>query len=203
MSGKPKIYRVSRRSLRQADPPHHLREAIETLVPVAGLRAWQVADLVLPFDDRLWILLFASDLPGRLCRTFARICALRCLAFWLHPHPECVVGYLRTGKKALAREARAASLPLPGDAEKSAAWAATAPLFEADRIDLALRRWTMVSDQYRAWAAAASARKAGIVGESQIADLLDAMGTHPTVLSLRMASGAFESADSDPGWVDE
>ena len=190
------VYRVSRRSLRQSDPPHHLREAIETLIPVTGLRVKQVADLVLPFNDRLWILLFACELPDKLCRTFARICALRCLTFWLHPHPECVVRYLRIGRKALAREARAALLPLPGDAEKSATWAATAPFFEADRIDLSLRRWTMVSDQYRACAAAASARKAGISGEDQIFDLLSVMDTHPTVLSLRMASGYFEMVSS-------
>ena len=104
--------------------------------------------------------------------------------------------YLRTGKKVLAREARGFLLPILGDAERAATWAATVPFFEGDSLDMVLRRWTRVSAPYRAWAAAASARKAGISGEDQIADLLFVMDTHPTVLSLRMASGYFEMVSS-------
>jgi len=194
---KKQIYRVTRSSLRDADPPRHLLEDIDILIPNAGLLPRQVADMVLPREDRLWLLLFASGLPDRLCLAFARICALRCLTFWLVPHPEIVVRYLRTGKKVLAREAREDVVPLMGDAEKAAAWAATVPFFEGDSLNLALQRWTRVSAPYRAWAAASSARKAGISGEDQIADLLAVMDMHPTVLSLRMSSGCFESI-SDP-----
>ena len=190
---KKQIYRVTRNSLREADPPRHLLEDINVLIPNAGLLPRQVADMILPREDRLWFLLFASGLPDRLCLVFARICALRCLTFWLVPHPEIVVRYLRTGKKVLAREAREDVVPLMGDAEKSAAWAATVPFFEGDSLNLALQRWTRVSAPYRAWAAAASARKAGISGEDQISDLLSVMSLHPTVLSLHISSGRFES----------
>ena len=105
--------------------------------------------------------------------------------------------YLRTGKKALAREAREAVVLLMGDAEKAAAWAATVPFFEGDSLNLALQRWTRVSAPYRAWAAAASARKAGISGEDQIADLLSVMDMHPTVLSLRISGGHFDTLPFD------
>ena len=187
------IYKVTRRSLLDADPPRHLREEAHALIPRPGLLARQVADMILPCEDRLWILLFACGLPDRLCLAYARICALRCLTFWLIPHVAEVVSYLRTGKKALARAAREALLPLLGDAEKSAAWAATVPLGDVDNLDLSLRKWVIVSAPYRAWAAAASARKAGISGEDQIADLRSVMDTHPTVLSLRIAGGYFDT----------
>ena len=187
------IHKATRRSLLDADPPRHLRDDIDTLIPHSGLSARQVADMVLPREDRLWILLFACGLPDRLCLAYARICALRSLTFWLVPHPAIVVRYLRTGKKVLAREAREDVVPLMGDAEKSAAWAATVPFFEGDSLNLALQRWTRVSAPYRAWAAAASARKAGISGEDQISDLLSVMSLHPTVLSLHISSGRFES----------
>jgi hypothetical protein len=196
-SHKPQIYRVTRSSLRDADPPQHLLEDIDTLIPNAGLLSRQVADMILPREDRLWLLLFASGLPDRLCLAYARICALRCLTFWLVPHPEIVVKYLRTGRKALAREAREAVVSLMGDAEKAAAWAATVPFFEGDSLNLALQRWTRVSAPYRAWAAAASARKAGISGEDQIADLLSVMDMHPTVLSLRISGGHFDTLPFD------
>ena len=101
--------------------------------------------------------------------------------------------YLRTGKKVLAREARGFLLPILGDAERAATWAATVPFFEGDSLDMVLRRWTRVSAPYRAWAAAASARKAGISGEDQIADLLFVMDTHPTVLSLRISGRHFDA----------
>jgi hypothetical protein len=190
------IHKVTRRSLLDADPPRHLQEDACTLIPHSGLSARQVADMILPREDRLWILIFACGLPDRLCLVFARICALRCLPFWLIPHPEVAVKYLRTGKKVLAREAREFLLPILGDAEKAATWAATVPFFEGDSLDMSLQRWTRVSAPYRAWAAAASARKAGISGEDQISDLLAVMDTHPTVLSLRMASGYFEMVSS-------
>ena len=195
---KPQIYRVTRNSLRDADPPRHLLEDIDTLIPNAGLLPRQVAKMILPREDRLWLLLFASGLPDRLCLAFARICALRCLTFWLVPHPAIVVRYLRTGKKALAREAREAVVPLMGDAEKAAAWAATVPFFEGDSINLVLRRWMIVSAPYRAWAAAASARKAGISGEDQISDLLSVMDMHPTVLALRVSGGYFDALSDNP-----
>jgi hypothetical protein len=187
------IHKATRRSLLDADPPRHLRDDIDTLIPHSGLSARQVADMVLPREDRLWILLFACGLPDRLCLVFARICALRCLPFWLIPHPGVVVRYLRTGKKVLAREARGFLLPILGDAERAATWAATVPFFEGDSLDMVLRRWTRVSAPYRAWAAAASARKAGISGEDQIADLLFVMDTHPTVLSLRISGRHFDA----------
>ena len=142
LASTPKIYRVTRSSLRDADPPRHLHEDIDVLIPQAGLLPRQVADMILPREDRLWLLLFASGLPDRLCLVFARICALRCLTFWLVPHPAIVVRYLRTGKKALAREAREAVVPLMGDAEKAAAWASTVPFFEGDSINLVLRSWS-------------------------------------------------------------
>ena len=195
---KKQIYRVTRNSLREADPPRHLLEDIDTLIPNAGLLPRQVAKMILPREDRLWLLLFASGLPDRLCLAYARICALRCLTFWLVPHPAIVVRYLRTGKKALAREAREAVVPLMGDAERSAAWAATVPFFEGDSLNLVLRRWMIVSAPYRAWAAAASARKAGMSGEDQIADLLSVMDMHPTVLSLRVSGGYFDELPSEP-----
>ena len=191
------IYKVTRRSLLDADPPRHLREEAHALIPRPGLLARQVADMILPCEDRLWILLFACGLPDRLCLAYARICALRCLTFWLIPHVAEVVSYLRTGKKALAREAREALLPLLGDAEKSAAWAATVPLGDVDNLDLSLRKWVIVSAPYRAWAAAASARKAGISGEDQISDLLAVMDIHPTVLSLRISRGHFDALPTD------
>ena len=194
---KKQIYRVTRNSLRDADPPRHLLEDIDVLIPNAGLLPRQVAKMILPREDRLWILLFASGLPDRLCLLFARICALRCLTFWLVPHPEIVVKYLRTGRKALAREARETVVPLMGDAEKAAAWASTVPFFEGDSLNLALQRWTRVSAPYRAWAAAASARKAGMSGEDQIADLLSVMDMHPTVLSLRISGGYFDTLPFD------
>ena len=192
LSSVKQIYRATRSSLRDADPPRHLLDDIDVLVPKSGLLPGQVSRLILPGEDRLWILLFASGLPDRLCLAFARICALRCLTFWLHPHPESVVRYLRTGRKVFARRAREAVVPLMGDAEKTAAWASTVPFFEGDSLNLVLRRWMIVSAPYRAWAAAASARKAGMSGEDQIADLLSVMDMHPTVLSLRLASGHFD-----------
>ena len=195
--GKKQSYRATRSSLRDADPPRHLLEDIDPLIPDAGLVPRQVADMILPREDRLWILLFASGIPDRLCLAYARICALRCLAFWLVPHPEIVVRYLRTGRKALAREAREAVVPLMGDAERAAAWASTVPFFEGDSLDPVLRRWMIVSASYRAWAAAASARKAGISGEDQIADLLSVTAMHPTVLSLRISGGHFDTLPFD------
>jgi hypothetical protein len=197
LQDKRQIYRVTRSSLRDADPPRHLLEDIDVLIPNAGLLPRQVAKIILPREDRLWLLLFASGLPDRLCLAFARICALRCLTFWLVPHPAIVVSYLRTGKKALAREAREAVVQLMGDAEKAAAWASTVPFFEGDSLNLALQRWTRVSAPYRAWAAAASARKAGMSGEDQIADLLSVMDMHPTVLSLRISGGHFDTLPFD------
>jgi hypothetical protein len=187
-----KVYRVSRRSLLAADPPRHLRDEAHTLIPQSGLLPRQVADMILPREDRLWILLFACGLSDSRCLVFARICALRCLTFWLVPQPETVAKYLRTGCKALAREAREFLLPILGDAEKAATWAVTVPFFEGDNLDMTLRRWTRVSAPYRAWAAAGAARKAGISGEDQIADLLTVMDTHPSVLALHLAKGQFE-----------
>ena len=201
MSGKPekpKIYRVSRRSLLLADPPRHLREEAGVLIPVAGLLAKRVPDMILPAEDRLWILLFACGLPERTCMVFTRICALRCLRLWMVPYPEIVARYLRTGQRVLALPAREAtisrvSMPCGDDAMKSAAWATTRPLIDAERIDLELRRWTNVSPAYRAYASAASARKAGVPGESQIADLMMVLETHPVVLAIRMRDRKFES----------
>ena len=198
-----KIYRVSRNSLLGADPPTHLRDDAHLFfnIPQAGLQAKQVADMILPSEDRLWILLFACGLEERKCLVFSRICALRCMMLWMIPYPEIVVQYLRTGRKVLAREAREFVMAFSDDAMKAAAWAVIVPLSDADRLDLVLRRWMIVSAPYRAWAAAASARKAGISGEDQISDLLAVMDTHPTVLSLRMSSGHFDrppATTSDP-----
>jgi hypothetical protein len=190
---KPKIHRVSRRSLLLADPPRHLREEAGVLIPAAGLLAKRVPDMILPVEDRLWILLFACDLPERACLVFSRICALRCLRLWMTPYPEIVARYLRTGQRVLARTAREAAMPCGDDAMRAAAWATTSPLIDAERIDLGLRRWTNVSFSYRAYAAAASARKAGVPGESQISDLMTILETHPTVLAIRMMDGQFES----------
>ena len=198
LSSVKQIYRATRSSLRDADPPRHLLDAIEDLIPKAGLLPGQVSRLILPSEDRLWILLFASGLPDRLVLAFARICALRCLTFWFHPHPESVVRYLRTGRKVFARRAREAVVPLMGDAEKAAAWASTVPFFEGDSLIRDLQRWTRVSVPYRAWAAATSARKAGISGEDQVADLLLVMGMHPTVLSMRISRGCFDALPSKP-----
>ena len=196
MSGrteKPKIYRVSRRSLLLADPPRHLREESGLLIPASGLLAKKVPDMILPVEDRLWILLFACGLPERACLVFSRICALRCLRLWMAPYPEIVARYLRTGQRVLALPAREAAMPCGDDAMKSAAWATTRPLIDAERIDLELRRWTNVSPAYRAYASAASARKAGIPGESQIADLMTVLEIHPVVLAIRMRDRKFES----------
>ena len=192
LRARKRTHRATRKSLRDADPPRHLIDDIDVLIPRAGLLPGQVSRLILPQEDRLWILIFACGLPDSLCLAFARICSLRCLEFWFDPQPEIVLRHLRTGRKAFARESREFLLPLLGDAERSATWAATAPCFEGDSLDLALRRWTMVSAPYRAWAAAASARKAGISGEDQIADLLFVMETHPTVLSRRVSGGHFD-----------
>ena len=186
------IYKVTRRSLFDADPPRHLHEEARTLIPQSGRSARQVADMILPREDRLWILLFACGLEDRKCLVFSRICALRCMTLWMIPYPEIVVRYLRTGSQVLAREAREFVLSFSDDAMKSAAWAATVPLGDVDRLDLRLRKWMIVSAPYRACAAAASARKAGISGEDQIVDLLTVMNTHPSVLARRMSSGHFE-----------
>jgi hypothetical protein len=197
-----KIYRVSRSSLLGADPPPHLRDDAPLFfnIPQAGLRASQVKDMILPHEDRLWILLFACGLEERKCLAFARICALRCMMLWMIPYPEIVVQYLRTGRKVLAREAREFVLSFSDDAMKAAAWAATVPLIDSEKLDVILRRWTRVSPAYRAYAAAASARKAGISGEDQIVDLLSVMDMHPTVLALRMSSGHFETTPAaSPG----
>ena len=196
MSGrteKTKIYRVSRRSLLLADPPRHLRAEAEALIPAAGLLAKKVPDMILPVEDRLWILLFACGLPERTCLVFSRICALRCMELWMIPYPEIVIRYLRTGRRALAREAREFAMSFSDDAMKAAAWATTVPLNDAEKLDLGLRRWTRVSPAYRAHAAAASARKAGIPGESQIEDLMTVLEIHPTVLAISMMEGRFES----------
>ena len=190
-------YRVSRRSLRESDPPRHLIGDIDQLIPRSGLSYKQVAGMILPCEDRLWIMIFACGLPDSLCLSYARICALRCLTFWLIPHVPAAVRYLRTGKKTFAREARKSMVLLQGDAERAATWAVTVPFFDGDSINLELRRWTRVSDPYRAWAAAGSARKAGISGEDQIADLLEVEGMHPTVLSLRIAGGYFDTLELD------
>ena len=190
---KKAIYRVSRRSLLLADPPRHLREEAESLIPVAGLLAKKVPDMILPVEDRLWILLFACGLPERTCLVFSRICALRCMELWMIPYPEIVIRYLRTGRRALAREAREFAMSFSDDAMKAAAWATTVPLNDAEKLDLGLRRWTRVSPAYRAHAAAASARKAGIPGESQIEDLMTVLEIHPTVLAISMMEGRFES----------
>ena len=193
---KTSIYRVSRKSLLLADPPRHLREESGLLIPATGLLARRVPDMILPAEDRLWILLFACGLPERTCEVFARICALRCMGLWMIPYPEIVARYLRTGDRVLAREARKFALSFSDDAMQSTAWATTRPLTDADMLDLELRRWTRVSPAYRAWAAAASARKAGIPGESQIMDLMTVLEIHPTVLAIRMRDGQFESMPS-------
>jgi hypothetical protein len=189
-----KIYRVSRRSLLLADPPRHLREESGALIPATGLLARKVPDMILPAEDRLWILLFACGLPKRTCEVFARICALRCMGLWMIPYPEIVARHLRTGDRVLAREARKFALSFSDDAMKATAWATTSPLTDADKLEL--RRWTRVSPADRAWAAAASARKAGIPGESQIMDLMTVLEIHPTVLAIRMRDGQFESMPS-------
>jgi len=187
-----KIYRVSRHSLILADSPRRLLAETLPLIPPTGLRSGQVAGMILPSEDRLWILLHACGLEERKCLVFARICALRCLAFWMSPYPEAVVRYLRTGRRALAREAREASMGASDHAMEAAAWAVTVPLTDHERLDLKLRKWTGVSASSRAFAAAKAARQAGISGEDQISDLVAVMDTHPTVLALRMSPGHFE-----------
>jgi hypothetical protein len=187
-----KIYRVSKRSVILVCPPGYLSAEALPLIPMTGFRAAEVADMVLPSEDRLWILLHACGLEERKCLVFARICALRCLALWMSPYPDVVVRYLRTGKRTLAREAREAAMGTEDHAMEAAAWASTVPLSDPERLNLKLRRWTRVSAPCRAYAAALSARRAGISGEDQISDLLAVMDTHPTVLALRMSAGHFE-----------
>jgi hypothetical protein len=187
------IHRTSRRAVLLADPPKHLEADLARIVPETGLRHRQVAELVLPHGDVLWILLFACSLPERSCLVFSRICALRCLRLWMTPYPEILARWLRTGRRTLALEARGSVLGAVGAAERAAIWAATVPHTESERIDTRLRRWTGSTAQYRAYAAAADARKAGVPGTVQIGDLLTVLETHPTVLSLRLARGDFDT----------
>ena len=194
---KAKTYRVSRKTLWEAGPPRSIVGVASELIPRTGLSALQAANLVAPVADRLWIMLHACGLQARKCLVFARICALRTLRLWTGPYPEHVARYLRTGKRALLPEAREAVLPLIGDAESAARWAIVVPLIDFDRIDLKIGRWAKVSPASRADKAAASARKAGAWGESQIMDLLTVMRTHPSVLARLMASGSFESTGGD------
>jgi len=203
-----KPYRTSRRLIWEAAPPRSVAEIVNEAIPQRGLPALQVANLVIPYEDCLWILLRACGLEDRKCLVFSRICALRSLRLWTGPYPEAVAHYLRTGRKVLlpdAREemlqvslipkAKEAVLRLTGAAESAARWAVLVPAIDADKIDLKMGRWAAVKPASRAVLAAREARKGGISAPSQIKDLLAAMHTHPSVLAHRMAIGLFESTE--------
>ncbi len=108
--------------------------------------AWDILNLPISADDKLWIVLRDEVLPEATLREFARWCALQVAHMW--NMSAAVREYLETGNDGLraaagvaARDAAAAT----GGAAAAAAWAAT----EAVRDDA-----TAAS----AWAAAAAAR---------------------------------------------
>ena len=203
-------YRTSRRSIWDADPPRSVAEIVNEAIPQRGLLAIQVANLVIPYEDCLWILLHACGLEDRKCRVFARICALRSLRLWTSPYPESVANFLRIGRRMMIPEARAEMLQMmrrsdgeralkfTGGAESAARWATVLPLIDFDRIDLKMGKWAGAKPAARAVAAAKEARKAGISAPSQIMDLLAVMHAHPSVLAHHMAIGAFESTGEEP-----
>ena len=201
-----KPYRTSRRLIWETNPPRSIAEVAGEVIPQRGLSAIQVSNLVIPYEDCLWILLHACGLEDRKCLVFSRICALRSLRLWTGPYPEVVANYLRTGRRVLLPEARGEMLRMSlvpkaretalrpiGAAESAARWAVLVPLIDDDRIDLKMMKWTCVLPATRAVAAARESRKAGISAPSQINDLLTVMRIYPSVLAYRIAVGAFET----------
>ena len=208
MNRKP--YRTSRLLIWKAGPPRSIAEVVEEAIPQRGLSAIQVVNLVIPYEDCLWLLLHACGLENRKCRVFARICALRSLRLWTSPYPESVANFLRIGRRMMIPEARAEMLQMmrrsdgervlkfTGGAESAARWATVLPLIDFDKIDLKMGKWAGAKPAARAVAAAKEARKAGISAPSQIMDLLAVMHAHPSVLARRMAIGVFESTGEEP-----